>query len=244
MILELAQIFRPGQDFSADIEIPALIHTGGPFHQGQLAVGQLQAGDRARMDTGTGIVIEAAGFHGKDRTVGVACYQNLFPADGPGVHALFGTILSGVVFRSTGRIIDPGKLQWLPQVAYHPSRSSPELIVQKVRLVPVNQMQIRTSVLPADDQPLGKDRRQKRKTVSGDRKEPLCGFCPVVIAPEKKETACRLEIRQQLKNIAVNLADIRISAILPELIAIPQLDIGEVIAAVILQRGHIQGLVP
>ena len=71
-------------------------------------------------------------------------------------------------------------------------------------------MQIRTTILPPDDQPLGKDWRQERKTVLRGSEEPLCGFFPVVIAPEKKETACRLEIRQQLEYIAVDLADIRI----------------------------------
>ena len=41
----------------------------------------------------------------------------------------------------------------------------------------------------------------------------------------------------------MDMTDILIPAVFPEFVAIPQLDIGEVIAAVILQRGHIQGLV-
>ena len=167
IIPELAQVFWPRYDFPADIEIPAFIHAGGPFHQSQLTIGQFQTGDGSRMYTGTGIVIEAARFHGKERPMGVTCHQYFFPDAGPVAHALLGKVFSGVVFRGTGGILNPGKLQRLPKISNHPACGFPELVVQKICLVAVDQMKVRTSILPPDDQPLRKDRCQKGKTVRG-----------------------------------------------------------------------------
>ena len=169
---------------AADLEIAIFVGAEDPFDEADLSVDQFNAGDAVRMDTGAGVDIALAftlrkGKGGAVRMpggeIGMVGARPVFQARADRSAPL-------IVFGCAGRILDTGQFQRPPEITDKPAGDLPELIVQQVSLMSVQQMDAPSADRVFEDQGFGGG-RQETGSRTGRRAKPGTAFDAVVITP-------------------------------------------------------------
>ena len=119
-----------------------------------------------------------------------------------------------IIFGGAGGVFDTGQFQRFPEITDKPAGNLPELVVQRVSLMPVQQVDAPPADRVFEDQGFDGG-RQETGSRTGRRAKPGTAFDAVVIAPEQEQPSGSCKIHQLGKDIAVDLGNIRDIAIFP-----------------------------
>src|SRR5699024_2435626 len=183
----------------------------GPFDEGGCKLTDLDAGNVSGADTDAGIIIAGGSF--QYRPVGVARDQDTLACPRPARQRFFDPFLFPVFSGRVRRIQKTDPFQRTPEASYQETGLPPQHTIQKVGLVPVSQIEIRSGLLIPKYQPGVKpDIRKQGFLPAGDAGvESItltgkCGraFAHVMIAVHEVQTLIFMYGNQDRKSTRLN----------------------------------------
>ncbi len=238
-ILQIRQGKGPRQYSPGDEERSVLSGFHIPLYKRKRSFFNLNAGDTAGVYTAARVEI-AGLFVAQHGAMGMARDQITFFLYRPAGKQPLAALSVAVIFCRAGRVQDADLLQRLPQVPYQEAGQLPEGRIEDVSLMSVGEIQLQTAgsmdraVLPCfcgmaylEDYPL----------VVG--KFTAVFQSVVMISVEHIEPVFRLKKGVQPENIAVDFLNGIQTAVFPQFIPVPQLNIGKSVDIVMAEGGKV-----
>ena len=109
---------------------------------------------------------------------------------------------------------EPRPLQRLPEITDKPASSQPKLVIQRIDLMPVQQVKTPPADRVFEDQRFCGGRQEAVRRPRGGT-ESGTAFDAVMIAPEQEQPPIGCKIRKLCEDVAVDLGNVRDPAIFP-----------------------------
>ncbi len=119
-----------------------------------------------------------------------------------------------VVFGGAGGVFDARQLQRLPEITDKPAGSQPKLVIQRIDLMPVQQVKTSPADRVFENQRFCGGRQEAVRRSRGGT-ESGTAFDAVMIAPEQEQPPVGCKIRKLCEDVAVDLGNVRNPAIFP-----------------------------
>ncbi len=232
---------RAGNNFPCHIESTVGSGVHAPFHQSHGKTLDFDTGDTAGVDAASRVIV-AGRVGGKDRTVRVSCDQDAAVFPGPAVQPGFTFVFYMIVFGGAGGIKNTQVFQRIPDIPNQKPGEGPERGIEQAGLMAVGQIErdaghtVRRRAGGQDDSFMKAERRKKRL-------QPLLSFYDIMVAVEQIQAVLLIKLMKEPEHVAVDIHDIFHVSVFPELITVPQFNIGKTLSVIVLQGGEIQMLV-
>lgn len=163
----------------------------------------------------------------------------------PVTESFFYGVLFPVVFSSAGGVVQSQQFQRSPEIADQKACQMSESVIEQITLMSMGEKDFPSVLRIGEEQTFlcYKSRKEGLLTVggfaeimvAGFREKGLAVFHPVMISIEHVETVLPVELCHQPETVGVNLYDLLHISVLPQLIAVSQLNVSEAFFVIICQ---------
>lgn len=223
---------RAGQGFACHIQTSVRSYREHPFCKGDAAAFDFQTGDAVRVYAASAVTVRKIRLR-QGGAVGMPGNQENLFFFGKGLQPFFTGLLAGIIFSGAGGVENPVVLQWSPEVSDQEAGDRPEGGIKKVCLMSVGQVEILCI--------RGKQVFQNNSGIKGNvGQKGLLLFYHIMIAVEHIKASFPVKAAKLGKNVFMGLDNLLYTAVFPQLISVPQFDIGVSGMVIMLQGGKIE----